>query len=538
MPIRILISTCSLLLVLMVEGGVGAVAAVNSEQQQLENARAGVRHAHQQFAAQLQTSLEEGTPAALVDPIKEQEARIRDAAEAGGRFFVDRFPALDLADRARRIATLRDQVVGVERQLEQSLHQQIVDSLARLRADAERAHGIGVVITEYATFADETAAASAQLLTPNQSQKTVDAIAAKSDRLRRLSAMQAALNDANDARQRAQTALALAQSTGVLDVHLEAATLAGLDLRLKAAHTVEALQGLTDAYRALSTSLRNLLDARQSAYGLLGIARADLDKARGVRADVTDLAQHLDAAASDLDHAANLAAISAAGDTIAVLTRQINAAYAYARAHPQPPPGAHQLNVPFLAQIYTLDCEAASLQMTLAYAGINVTQDQILNAIGIDWTVPRWEQGNLRWGDPYTSFVGNYKGREDEHAGAKAGYGTYYPTIVKAAGAFGGTVVQSGEGIAPATIYEAALNGHPSVVWVALNWSPHPLRYYAANDGRTVMYGAPFEHAVTVAGVADGYVLINNPLTGQEWIDKHTFEASYAMYNDMAVVMT
>ena len=50
-------------------------------------------------------------------------------------------------------------------------------------------------------------------------------------------------------------------------------------------------------------------------------------------------------------------------------------------------------------------------------------------------------------------------------------------------------------------------------------------------------YAGPGEHAVTVVGVQPTKVLINNPSTGVEWIDKRTFEAVYAIYDHMAVIL-
>jgi len=52
-----------------------------------------------------------------------------------------------------------------------------------------------------------------------------------------------------------------------------------------------------------------------------------------------------------------------------------------------------------------------------------------------------------------------------------------------------------------------------------------------------VTYAGPGEHAVTIVGVQPTRVLINNPSTGVEWIDKPTFEAIYAIYDHMAVIL-
>jgi hypothetical protein len=45
------------------------------------------------------------------------------------------------------------------------------------------------------------------------------------------------------------------------------------------------------------------------------------------------------------------------------------------------------------------------------------------------------------------------------------------------------------------------------------------------------------EHAVTLAGVSGTTVTVNNPDSGDEATLKATFEATYATYNQMAVVL-
>ena len=139
----------------------------------------------------------------------------------------------------------------------------------------------------------------------------------------------------------------------------------------------------------------------------------------------------------------------------------------------------------------------------------------------------------MHWGDPYAAFVGNINGSEV----ALTGYGTYYPTITKAATALGGKVLRSGEGIAPGDVYQAVLQGHPVETWVTYQWVQPARRDYVAFDGRTIPYAGPVEHAVVVAGVDPGRVLINDPWFGPGWISKTTFEAAYAVYNQMAVII-
>ena len=194
---------------------------------------------------------------------------------------------------------------------------------------------------------------------------------------------------------------------------------------------------------------------------------------------------------------------------------------------------SRRLEVPWYRQTRHLTCEEASLRMALASRGITSTEDQILAVIGIDHTPARYDGAELRWGDPYRSFVGDPDGSEV----TKTGYGTYYPTIAEAANRLGGRVLAAGEGYSAAWVYGQILAGHPVVAWVAYLWSDPPRQDYVAFDGRRIPYAGPFEHAVTVVGVTAAEVVINNPASGVETIDKATFARSFATYGGMAVVL-
>src|ERR1700737_4283838 len=191
------------------------------------------------------------------------------------------------------------------------------------------------------------------------------------------------------------------------------------------------------------------------------------------------------------------------------------------------------LSVPQYHQQYGLSCEAAALRMALGAYGINVAEDTLLSQIGADRRAPPSDSSGFQWGDPYASFVGNVDGSER----GLTGYGVYYPPIARVAQANGASVSQSGEGIAPSTIYQAGLAGHPVIAWISFDWLYHHVSHYVAFDGRTVQFGSPYEHAVVVRAVTNGYVLINNPWFGTQWISKSTFESSYATFNNMAVIM-
>lgn len=95
----------------------------------------------------------------------------------------------------------------------------------------------------------------------------------------------------------------------------------------------------------------------------------------------------------------------------------------------------------------------------------------------------------------------------------------------------------AGEGISAQSVYQYILAGHPVVTWVTYQWVNAQRVDYLAYDGRVIPYAGPVEHAVTVVGVTPTNVIINDPDVGRTVISKSLFEASYATYNNMAVVL-
>jgi uncharacterized protein YvpB len=207
--------------------------------------------------------------------------------------------------------------------------------------------------------------------------------------------------------------------------------------------------------------------------------------------------------------------------------------------------------VPLYHQQHTLSCEESSLSMVLAYEGAppastsdadqRAREDEILGYIGVDtahwWAGPgSTETADRRAvaGDPFAAYVGNVDG--SERLGVQTGYGTYYPTIAKAAEHFGAPVVDAGDGITPAQVYAALREGRPAIVWLTYDLQPHGRDDYVAADGRTIPYAGPWEHTMVVTGIDDTGVRVNDPDRDQYWITFAQFEAAYAVYGDMAIV--
>jgi uncharacterized protein YvpB len=192
------------------------------------------------------------------------------------------------------------------------------------------------------------------------------------------------------------------------------------------------------------------------------------------------------------------------------------------------------INVPVYQQAMVLDCETGALRMGLATYGHYYTDGQLFNLENPDTRAPVLGTNHtvIQWGDPYTNFVGNVNGSDT----TPTGYGVYWPVILSIARSHGLPNAQGGEGYRPSTVYAALAARHPVEVWVETYWERPAVRTWTAWDGRAVRYSL-IEHAVTLSGVSDTQVRVNDPLHGtQYWIGKSLFESNWRDFNDMAVI--
>ena len=189
--------------------------------------------------------------------------------------------------------------------------------------------------------------------------------------------------------------------------------------------------------------------------------------------------------------------------------------------------------VAFYYQNHPLSCEEAATSMALTHQGIYVSQDQILAELGADSRAAyRDASGTLRWGNPYWTFVGNVNGSESN----LTGYGTYYPPLVRIAKAHGARLIAYGS-MSADTIYARVIAGHPVVAFATWDWGWHPRHDYLSYDGQWIPFIGPAaaSHVYTVVGVSPGSVLINDPIRGQYWLSKASFQAGYSDFNEAIV---
>jgi len=181
-----------------------------------------------------------------------------------------------------------------------------------------------------------------------------------------------------------------------------------------------------------------------------------------------------------------------------------------------------------------LDCETAALQQGLAYYGIFVSQPTLFALENADTRLPVMGANHtvLRWGNPYTNFVGYVNGSD----WTPTGFGVYWPVILDLAHRYGLPNAIGGEGFAPSRIYSELAVGHPVQVWIETRFARVPVGTWTAWDGTQVRYSYA-EHSVTLSGVSPTQVRVNDVLNAtQYWVDKSLFEANFADFNNMAVI--
>jgi len=209
------------------------------------------------------------------------------------------------------------------------------------------------------------------------------------------------------------------------------------------------------------------------------------------------------------------------------------------------PNGTVTIATPVYKQTMALDCETAALQMGLAALGHTYSQTYLFSFQPQDTRGPVLDPTNrkrvLQWGDPYQNFVGNVNGSDL----GPTGYGIYYPIILSIAQSHGAPGSVGGEGMSAAQVYAALAQGHPVLVWVETGWENANAAGYTGywtswpdKGAKRIRYSL-IEHVVTLSGVSTTQVRVNDPWKSgsQYWFSKAAFEASWADFNNMAVIL-
>ena len=191
-------------------------------------------------------------------------------------------------------------------------------------------------------------------------------------------------------------------------------------------------------------------------------------------------------------------------------------------------PETTKLTVPANLQKYTLSCEAAALSMVLAYRGVDAGEDELLQKIGFD---PNGKRGNI-WGNPYVGFVGNVRGKQMVN-----GYGVYWEPIARAANNF--RYSKSFENWTIKQLTESIQKSIPVIVWISINGRAPTIWITPSGDR---IKAVPDEHTVVVTGFTGSpnnpkQIIVNDPLIGEAYWDRASFEKKWSSLSNSGVVV-
>jgi len=102
---------------------------------------------------------------------------------------------------------------------------------------------------------------------------------------------------------------------------------------------------------------------------------------------------------------------------------------------------------------------------------------------------------------------------------------------------------EGGEGAAngwtASRIYAELAAGHPVMAWTETGWGHPYVGYWTTFDEKIQIRYSLIEHVVTLSGVSPTQVRVNDPWHSgsQYWYPKAAFEASWADFNNMAIVL-
>ena len=278
----------------------------------------------------------------------------------------------------------------------------------------------------------------------------------------------------------------------------------------------------------LEQDLRGRLDAATATQASFGAAADAMALASAYGVNVSSYQAQVDS-----DHRAYAAATTAA--QFNAITGDLNQVAAGARnAYDTAVANTYHIiyGIRFYYQQHSLSCEETATSMALTHQGIYLSQDQILAEMGADTRWADTSSNPVRWGNPYVSFVGNVDGSEHNYTGYQANY----PPLVRVAQAHGASVIAAGS-MSAETIYAEVIANHPVVAYATWDWAWHPRHDYLSWDGQWIPWIGPYydAHVYTVVGVNPWSVLVNDPIRGQYWVSKSTFEAAYSVFGEAIV---
>ncbi|PFA22872.1 MULTISPECIES: C39 family peptidase [Bacillus cereus group] len=210
------------------------------------------------------------------------------------------------------------------------------------------------------------------------------------------------------------------------------------------------------------------------------------------------------------------------------LTKNVKQLTSQNKPQQSPAPSSQEkviLDVPLISQKPELKygCEVTSLAMVLQHAGIKVNKMQLANSIKKDNApLSMSKNGDItRWGDPKEGFVGDITGKNK-------GYAVYVQPLQELMEQYlpNRTVNLTGKNFND--VLAQIKIGKPVVVWTTGDYKV-PDRWESwKHENKQIT--APLDlHAVVLIGFEDGYIYINDPLSGKKAykVNQETFIQSW-----------
>ena len=187
-----------------------------------------------------------------------------------------------------------------------------------------------------------------------------------------------------------------------------------------------------------------------------------------------------------------------------------------------------KLSVAFHRQEHNLSCEVATLVMALAYRGINVSEETLINAIGFDPTPKK----DGVWGNPHLAFVGDIDGHQPS-----TGYGVYWQPIATAAQKYRTARWFTGGQLADITA--EIKKGNPVIFWGTAG-SGSRIDWKTSQGGNVVAVNGEHTRVVTgFIGSADNptKIITLDPLSGEKYFTQSAFLSNWAVLGNSGVVV-
>lgn len=187
------------------------------------------------------------------------------------------------------------------------------------------------------------------------------------------------------------------------------------------------------------------------------------------------------------------------------------------------------LSVPLYKQQKPLSCEVAALRMALAFKGVNVSEESIMQYIPVE-SAPR-SSDNI-WADPDEVFVGDINGKQNT-----TGYGVHAAPVAKAAKNFRNAELVSGWSLS--ALIDSVKAGNPVVMWgIYSGGTPDS---WTTSTGKVVKAWKG-EHARTVVGFVGPaehprQIITLDPVLGKMNWNTSDFLANWATLGNQGVVV-